>query len=599
MSRLIRPLVAVLALLSLVVLALPARAETLEKITRYDTTVQVDAKGTAQVKVDFDYNFVGGKRRGPIVALVERQQMTKDPDQWRMIDITDVKVSSPNAPADVELKHENGVLLIRIGNENKYVTGSKTYTLTYRVRGLIAPSNSPNAQDEFNFNPVGNQWQVPIMNPTVTVTGPTDVQRVSCFWGAAYDKPCEAASNRAVATFKAGELQRYQGMQITAGFPAGTFTDAGPRYTRRYTVDNTFAVNPATVGIAGAVTLAGLLIVVGSWLRRRRHEVYVGLAPGLSPAAGAHQATQLVSKLPPAAVQFTPPRGVIPGEVGVLMDGSADQVDVTATILDLAGRGYFRIVEQAEGRWRFERMPADTNELTNAELNVLTTMFGNGPIVTTDDLSDERYSGLMPQTKAALDSAVVERGWFRNVTGQRLRLFVWSGVLLIGGALLTFLLAITKGWGLASLPLCVVGVVGCILAFAGRGRSAAGSAVFAQAEGFKLYLSTAEADQIRFEEGIDVFSRYLPYATVFGVAGRWAKIFEQLAAQGRYTVPDWYVGYSGFSMMHFSSSLGSLSSGIDSAMVSSVSANSATSASSGGSGFSGGGGFGGGGGGSW
>ena len=120
-----------------------------------------------------------------------------------------------------------------------------------------------------------------------------------------------------------------------------------------------------------------------------------------------------------------------------------------------------------------------------------------------------------------------------------------------------------------------------------------------QAEGFKQYLTTAEADQIRFEEGIDVFSRYLPYAVVFGVAERWAKLFEQLAAQGRYTPTDWYVGYGTFNGLHFASAMNSLNASLSSSMMSSVAASASTSGSSGGSGFSGGGGFGGGGGGGW
>ena len=51
-------------------------------------------------------------------------------------------------------------------------------------------------------------------------------------------------------------------------------------------------------------------------------------------------------------------------------------------------------------------------------------------------------------------------------------------------------------------------------------------------QGFRRYLETAEADQIRFEEGQDLFSRYLPYAIIFGVAERWAKVFDDLAKSG-------------------------------------------------------------------
>ena len=128
-------------------------------------------------------------------------------------------------------------------------------------------------------------------------------------------------------------------------------------------------------------------------------------------------------------------------------------------------------------------------------------------------------------------------------------------------------------------------------------RTADGSAVLAQSLGFRQYLVTAEANQIRFEEGIDVFSRYLPYAIMFGVAERWTKEFAQLAEQGRYAFnPYWYIGYGygyGFNYHTFASSMDSLASTMSSSMQH------ATAATSGGSGFSGGGGFGGGGGGGW
>ena len=57
--------------------------------------------------------------------------------------------------------------------------------------------------------------------------------------------------------------------------------------------------------------------------------------------------------------------------------------------------------------------------------------------------------------------------------------------------------------------------------------------------GFKKYLETAEADQIKFEEAADIFSRYLPYAIAFGVADHWAKVFGDVATRAR---AEGYVG---------------------------------------------------------
>ena len=75
-------------------------------------------------------------------------------------------------------------------------------------------------------------------------------------------------------------------------------------------------------------------------------------------------------------------------------------------------------------------------------------------------------------------------------------------------------------------------------------RTAEGRAVCDQVEGFKTYLATAEADQLRFEEGEDIFSKYLPWAIIFELADRWAKICGDLVAMGRLpnATPYWYVG---------------------------------------------------------
>ena len=51
-------------------------------------------------------------------------------------------------------------------------------------------------------------------------------------------------------------------------------------------------------------------------------------------------------------------------------------------------------------------------------------------------------------------------------------------------------------------------------------------------EGFRNYLATAEADQLKFEEGEDIFSKYLPWAIIFGLADRWAKICADLVGDG-------------------------------------------------------------------
>ena len=53
----------------------------------------------------------------------------------------------------------------------------------------------------------------------------------------------------------------------------------------------------------------------------------------------------------PIPVEFVPPDGIRPGQVGTLIDEQANPLDVTATIIDLAVRGYLKITEIPKEGW--------------------------------------------------------------------------------------------------------------------------------------------------------------------------------------------------------------------------------------------------------
>ncbi len=244
------------------------------------------------------------------------------------------------------------------------------------------------------------------------------------------------------------------------------------------------------------------------------------------------------------AVAFTPPKDAHVGEVGVLLDTRADNVDVTATILDLAARGHYQIVENGEKSWRFVRRATD-DPRTPAESHIVSTLFRKGNDVTTGQLRDKKYHALLPGARERLEERVIKgSNWFKGSPRSAQILALLTAVMLIlGGVFLGLVLGFAFGLGLVGLAPILTGVVLVPLSLKAGRRTAEGSAVLAQAKGFELYLRTAEADQIRFEEGIDVFSRYLPWATIFGVADRWAGVFAQLEREGRYQRGDWYVGH--------------------------------------------------------
>ena len=569
-----------------------------DRIDRYRVSADVAKDGTASVRIAFDFNFGADEGRGAFLTLPLRQEIANDPDHWRMLDVTLGEVSSPSgASAKVQTETKDGNLLVRIGDENTYWRGTQQYVVNYTIRGLIAPDQAQSGLDEFNWNVIGGSWEVPFRNIEVTVTGPADATRQACFVDYSANRPCDQAerSGRSV-TFTQSSLPSETPLQVVAGFPAGTFVGAEARLEKRFWIGNMFPLTPVTGGVTAALTVIGLVPLLRRTRRGSRDEVYLGLTPGVVPAAGQQVTVGHGSGKAPVAVAFTPPRNARPGEIGVLVDSTANNVDITATIIDLAVRGHLRIDQQGKKDWTFVRLTG-RDQLNGYESYLLKKLFRKGSTVTTDDLKQKGYAGTVEGTRERLYKRVTdELQWFRrNPTHVRGGAVV-GGLGLIGvGAAVGFGLSFV-GFGLLGLAGVICGIAMLMLSNRFGARTAEGSAVLAQAKGFELYLTTAEADQIKFEEGIDVFSRYLPYAIVFGVAERWAKIFQDLAAQGRYVADSsWYVGYGYGTVLNtnFASSMDQLSHTMSSAMQSS------TSASSGGSGFSGGGGFGGGGGGGW
>lgn len=573
------------------------------QIPRYDVSAHLDPDGLARVTLDFDFDFASDPGHGPFIVLPQRQDVLDNNDVWRRMDVEVGEVTSATgANTDLKLTHENGNLLIRVGREGRQYTGVQNYRISYTIRGLIAPNQPQSGLDEFNWNAVGLGWQVPIRTASVRVTGPVLPQRVACWTGRDFTTPCDSTIETQDATFASTGLGPNRGMQVVAGFPAGTFVGAEPQYEKRPNVGNMFPLTPLTGGATAVLSLLGVGAVAYRVRRRGRDEAYLGLTPGLTPAANQPATIGRAHKTP-IAVQFSPPAGATPGELGTLIDASADNRDVTGAIIALAVRGHLHIDQAGDREWRFSRRQTD-DALRPFEQDLLNRLFRAGPEVTTEEMREKGYANLLTDTRSALYRQVsTERQWFRHRPDLAKATTRGLGVLITGAGIgLAFLLGLTAGWGLLGLAGVITGIALLVTSGAMPARTAEGSAVLAQTKGFELYLRTAEADQIRFEEGADIYSRYLPYAIVFGVADRWTKVFEQLARDGRYQPALGWYGSPQHTGFFYGASFGGMVDQMSSAMSQAMSAavtSAATSASGGSSGFSGGGGFGGGGGGGW
>lgn len=299
--------------------------------------------------------------------------------------------------------------------------------------------------------------------------------------------------------------------------------------------------------LAVAIVVGGLLLTVGALAGRfYRDRIFAGLTPGLIPAPGQNAP---VVKVGPGreysgevAVAFSPPKGLRPGQVGTIVDGKAEMRDLTATIVDLAVRGWLRIeaVDTDETRKKARDWivtPVDSHSgsdrLNTAERILYKSLTSSGNdadgILMSWWVKRDRDS--FKEAQQALYRNTVDQGWYAKdpqASGGGC-LKVLGVVALAFYCLLMFLVAFSV-WTVLSAAILIGAAVFMSRRLTRRvPRTALGTAVMIQALGFKKYLATAEADQFDFEEAAGIFSRYLPYALVFGVAEHWGKVFGEVA----------------------------------------------------------------------
>ncbi len=574
--------------------AVPAHADG-APIASYEVTVTLTEDGAARVVIDMTMDFSAERGRGPYLTLPKRQADATNPDEWYVFDYDAISISSPSGAEDAaDISETDSTLTIRIGDENVFYESAQRYRISYVVRGLIVPNHPESGLDEFNWNVIGDAWESSIGSVEVRVTGPVEVAKTACFYGPDFQQPCAARSDGATATYQVTSLRAHEPMQVVAGFPAGTFPEVKPMKAERHPP---FSLEPVPLGIVGTLSAGAVGLVYGLNRRHARDKRYLEMSPGMVPSAWQRPRIGTATSNQPPPMRFEPPIGVSPGEIGLLTDTRADNIDISATIIDLAVRGYLRIDSAPAGDTLVSlRQPQAGLKPFEAEL--LQGLFAHGDRVTTAQLRDEKYAGTIAKVREALTEAGVQRGWFSARPNKRHATAFWSGTFSTAGGFAASSVGAGSGWGLIGVPLILFGVGMMATAHRFRSRTALGSAYLEQSRGFEQYLRTIQADHISYSSDDDLFSRYLPYAMVFGLTKRWAEVFAHSHSQGQLPNGDlnWFPGQSYDQPLLFAAALWRVHENFDTSMKA---ADQAASASSGSSGFSGGGGLGGGGGGSW
>jgi uncharacterized membrane protein len=536
-----------------------------EQINSFDSQIYINKDGTINVKEIIEYNFDTLQKHG-IYRDIPYLKTNQDKKQFKMT-LSNFSVIDENQRPYNYVRSDNGEKIsLKIGDADKLITGIHSYIISYQVSGALTYYSD---HDELYWNVTGNDWTVPIANTTAAVVWPQEMKKEDikgvCYTGilGSRDTSCQVEqyfSDRAKMVIKSdSSLGKGEGVSIVIGFPKNIVAVVEPAKFVNFWDTFFGRLASCLLSLLALIWYVGLpFFIVYKWFKN-----------GRDPKSTVGVTT----------AWFDPPktqdgkRFLTPGEVGTLGDETVDMKDVSATIVDLARRGYLIIDERKKGDYYLIKNKNVDNSLLTYEKTILTKFLAGKKEIR---IKDQELSTEIVQIKNEMYEQVVEDKLFdKNPQTTRTIYFVIAGIALFTG---NFFLAIVAFlFGRVMPRKTIFGVEAKNISFSLR------NFLISQ----KRQLGFQADKQLMFE-------RLLPYAIAFGVEKIWAKRFEDL----NITQPNWYNSYSStaFSSYLLVNSLNSTFKSINTAMTPTRSSSGFSSGFSGG--FSGGGG-GGGGGGSW
>jgi uncharacterized membrane protein len=535
----------------------PAHAE---QIIYYDSTYSIENSGAVDVTEKILYDF-GSQERHGIYRTIPIKRTNTDKKSFQLT-AADFSVTNENGtPYTFTTTDTDGNISVRIGDANKTITGTHVYQIDYTLSGALTYFSD---HDELYWNVTGNGWEIPIAVVRAHVKFPTALSssdiKLICYTGTSGStkQTCSTSYAGETATLQTtSSLGSGEGMTIAVSFPKNVAAVLEPKEIVETPVNPFVSIGLIVISFLWYGALPLWIII--HWLRYGRDP---------KPPMGETHAW------------FSPPktqsgRDLTPGETGTLIDESADMQDVTATIIDLARRGYMKIVEVKKNDFtlvKLKEFSGDKN-LEAHELILLQNIFEKRDRV---GIKNADFIPIVAAMKSQLYSEVVMEKFFdKNPQSTRTKYYVVAGIGLFTGNIWLAIIAFIFGKNMPR-------------------KTLLGSQTAAVAKSLKNFLVSQERWMAGIAKNQLMFEKLLPYATAFGVEKIWAERFKDIAMQE----PGWYQGYGShtFSSLYLISALSHANTSVVSAATPTRSSSGFSSGFSGG--FSGGGG-GGGGGGSW
>jgi uncharacterized membrane protein len=498
------------------------------------------------------------------------------------------KISSETgAAAEYTTYSSNGNTVLKIGDPDRTVTGPQEYTIDYTVSNVLGFYDD---HTELYWDVNGDQWQQQFARVEATLHLPDDLEQSHvplCYTGSygSSAQNCQISTTGNTVHAKTTQpLTANQGLTYVVSLKSGYFHPSKWYETLAEYSGPIIGISLPILVLGGA----GLAY----WWRRGRDAKGTGVI----------------------VPQYDAPDNLKALQVDGLMDFRASNAGITATIIDLAVRGYIQIIETKKDKklrkdslsYSLKLLNNDFTGLDENEKSLINALFGSATVGNEVDVSKQKNKLYTTANKLRGDvkQQLTSEGYFRAKTpgaSKKRRIGLW-----ILGGLILLVVAVVYGGVLSIIGFVIGGLIAAVCLVSIDARTAKGVAAKEHVEGLKLYLNVAEKQRIKKlqspdaayadhakepKKTVELFEKLLPFAMVLGVEKQWSKQFESLYT----TPPDWYNGnWNTFNAVYLTSHL---NDGIGSAVNTAFSSPASSGSSGGGGGFSGGGGGGGGGGG--
>ncbi|HYZ00252.1 MAG TPA: hypothetical protein VFA92_02040, partial [Candidatus Binatia bacterium] len=195
-----------------------------------------------------------------------------------------------------------------------------------------------------------------------------------------------------------------QGQTVVVALPKGAVTVPPPVLEpkpARQPLEE--ALDPGGLAKGLLVLVLGVagLLALRLWVGRDRRSPAEAVWPGSGGSA---------------RVETSPPDGVRPAHAGLLLNRRVRPEDLSATIVDLAGRGLLSIEGGGKRPWVLRARSYDAPRLAEFERILLQGLFAKGPEVRVRDLRRQRRT--LRDVRRSVASEAFERGWFTGRPGM-------------------------------------------------------------------------------------------------------------------------------------------------------------------------------------